>query len=276
MKVSNLKMDPYEIEQRKMEKQAYQFETSLSYLQCHKGMRKCNIHLYMGTSGSGKSTSLRTLICDIIKNNPLVKIKLWLSEETIDDIKDEISKITDPEVVPLLHNVIVTSEMEGMNRGSLLELKENFRAFVMDGNEDGIVLFDNITTSALYEGLSPSQQASQQGWFKELCIASQKPFFFYAHTDAKVYDNMPRLINQNDIRGNKGITNIAQYLYISQRFEIANLYYPTLRIVKYRGYSVEDRLFYMDYNKETSTFHKDWVLPWKDFHQAFSVRNQLK
>lgn len=268
-------MNEVETQSRLMEKQAFQYNTDLEVFKCHKGLRKGNIHLYLGTSGSGKSTMLRTIICDAIKNDSTVKIKLWLSEETIDDIKDEISKITDEFVVPFLYNVEVTSEMEGMNRGSLTELKENFTKFVMS-DDDGIVLFDNITTSALYEGLAANTQTQQQGWLKEICIASKKPFFLFAHTDGRVFDNQPRLIDQNDVRGTKGITNIAQYLYISQRFELGNMYFPTLRIVKYRGYSVDNRMFYLNYNKSTSTFDKDWTIPWDDFISAFQKRNQLK
>tara|TARA_Y100000296_G_C5180060_1_gene263686 strand:- start:18534 stop:19376 length:843 start_codon:yes stop_codon:yes gene_type:complete len=279
LQFATLNMDKAERESRLMAKESFQFETQLEHLKTHRGWRKGNIHMFLGTAGSGKSTAMRTYLIDFLRNNPEKKIGVWLSEETTEDLKNEWARIDDPELLPLMERVIVVSEMEGMNRGSLLELKENFREFVTGRfaycNPD-ILFFDNITTSAMYETQHINVQTQMQGWFKEICIETNKPFLFFAHTDGKITDNITRLIDMNDIRGSKGINSLAQYYYVSQRFEINNLFFPTLKLRKYRGYEVKDRLYYLNYDSKTSTFDQDWPLPWDDFIRAYQKRNVLK
>lgn len=258
-----------------MEKQKFQWETNLNYLKSHKGFRNANIHLFLGTSGAGKSTKMRTIIRDFLIQNPFETIAIWLSEETVDDFKDELAKFKDPLLVQYLDNIYAVSEMEGMNRENLTELKSNFIRF-LDETEPSIMIFDNITTSAMYDTLSVKDQTAMQGWLKAECIRRHIPFVFFAHTSAEITDSINRLINQQDIKGSRGICNIAQYLYVMQRFELGRLYFPTLRVVKYRGYTVEERLYYLNYDKEESVFSLDWALPWEEFMEAFSKRNQLK
>lgn len=218
---------------------------------------------------------MRTIITDFIQNNPAEKVGVWLSEETVDDLKDEMARLDHGEYEALMSSIVATSEMVGMPRGSTVALKNNFEAFVKDQGLS-LLIYDNPTTSAMYSSLNPSQQDMMQGWLKELCIECGIPFFFFLHTKDGVYDNQPKLIDLSDVRGTKGIANIAQYFYVSQRFEIGGLYYPTLRIRKYRGYTLEDRLYYLNYDKDTSTFNKDWPLPWDEFMEAFKRRNKLQ
>ena len=154
------------------------------------------------------------------------------------------------------------------------QMAERLKDFVLKDRVD-ILFFDNITTSNMYAGKRPDIQEKVQDWIKVLCSESDIPFIFFAHTDGLVNDGIKRLIEMNDIRGNKGLVNLAQFFYIMQRFEIDKLFFPTLRVRKYRGYSVEDRLFYLNYDKESSTFHSDHKLPWDEFNLAYKKRNLL-
>ena len=271
----SMKMNSAERAMRIMEKQKLQWGTKLNFLKSHMGFRDANIHLFLGTSGAGKSTMMRTLLRDFLLQNPFETIGVWLSEETVDDFKDELAKFNDPVVQEYLDNVFATSEMEGKQRHNLRSLQEYFIRFISE-IEPSVLIFDNITTSAMYDNLHPNDQVMMQGWFKEIAIKRNIPIVFFAHTGAEITDSINRLINQQDIKGSRGICNIAQYLYVMQRFEIGRLYFPTLRVVKYRGYSVEDRLYYLNYDKEESVFSLDWALPWEEFIEAFSKRNQLK
>jgi archaellum biogenesis ATPase FlaH len=273
MEIKTLSMSPAEEAERIMRKQEYQHETGLNFLKTHKGWRNGNIHIYLGTAGSGKSTMLRTIIDDYLEHNPINTIGVWLSEETIGDLKDEMAKLR-ADIKPLLNHVHVESEMEGMNRGDLLSLKERFRTFVNSGID--ILLFDNITTSAMYEGLQVNVQSQMQGWMKDICLKANIPFVLFAHTSGAITDTITRQIDMNDIRGSKGINSIAQFYYVSQRFEIGGEYFPTLKIRKYRGYDLSDRLFFLTFSKENFIYSKDHKLPWDEFNKAFSNRNILK
>lgn len=271
MEVQSLVMSDTEKKIRKLEKESFQHETTLNFLKSHNGHRNGKTHIYLGVSGAGKSTLLRTLARDWLLNNTFGTMGLWLSEESLEDLKDEIAQIDD-ESIPW-GRVKVLSEMD-MVKLDAKQMAERLKDFVLKDRVD-ILFFDNITTSNMYAGKRPDIQEKVQDWIKVLCSESDIPFIFFAHTDGLVNDGIKRLIEMNDIRGNKGLVNLAQFFYIMQRFEIDKLFFPTLRVRKYRGYSVEDRLFYLNYDKESSTFHSDHKLPWDEFNLAYKKRNLL-
>jgi hypothetical protein len=96
-----------------------------------------------------------------------------------------------------------------------------------------------------------------------------------AHTGAQVTENMRRMIDQNDIRGSKTITNITQFTYLLQTFYILNKRIPTLRTQKHRGQLVEENYFQLFFNKETFIFTKDRTIDFEEFKRLFKSRNVL-
>lgn len=271
---TSIDLTEYEAEYRRESKESYDHETNLAFLKTHNGHRNGKVHIYMGVSGAGKSTLLRTLMKDWLENNMIGKLGLLLSEETIDDLKDELSMLPYETVQSLaLHRVSVISEMDTQCK-TIGEFKRAVETFLRKGLIS-IFLFDNITTSRLYAGKSSQVQEEIQNWIKELCNELDIPFIIFAHTGAEITPNINRLINENDIRGNKGTVNLAQYFYIMQRFELGKMYFPTIKITKYRGYSVEDRLYFLNYDSNTSLFSNDHLLPWDEFNEAYKRRNIL-
>ena len=95
MEVQSLVMSDTEKKIRKLEKESFQHETTLNFLKSHNGHRNGKTHIYLGVSGAGKSTLLRTLARDWLLNNTFGTMGLWLSEESLEDLKDEIAQIDD-------------------------------------------------------------------------------------------------------------------------------------------------------------------------------------
>jgi hypothetical protein len=96
-----------------------------------------------------------------------------------------------------------------------------------------------------------------------------------AHTDAKATDSMGRLININDIRGSKTITNLAEFAYILQRFELEKSFFPTIRTVKHRSQELVHNLYMLNYDSRLRSFSGDLAIDFKKFKEVFNARNKL-
>ena len=79
----------------------------------------------------------------------------------------------------------------------------------------------------------------------------------------------------NDIRGCKSIINVVQYCYILQRFHINEFYFPTLRITKHRGQTVDEKMYYITYDKEKNLYIEDRHLDFEEMKDNFKRRNVL-
>ena len=82
MKIENIDLANVTLEQTYRDRLNFHFSTRLSFLDEHKGLRKCCMHTILGRASGGKSTLVRTVIADLVENNPDIKISLWLSEES--------------------------------------------------------------------------------------------------------------------------------------------------------------------------------------------------
>ena len=264
------------------EREKVYFYSDFKFLNAHKGHRPGNLHLYLGVAHGGKSTLIRSLILDALKRvDTDKKILVWLSEETENDFLIEFSMALrgfeqkDAEII--FKKLIVHSELSFSKHFKNEPIKRKFEYFkdAVSRDDVDIIFYDNITTSCFYM----DQKIDVQSFFikevKEIVGDINKPLIFVAHTGAEVTENSHRLINMNDIRGCKSIVNVVQYCYILQRFHIGEFYFPTLRITKHRGQSVENKMYYITFDKEKNLYVQDRHLEFEEMKDNFKRRNVL-
>lgn len=251
------------------------FKSLYRFLNHHNGFRPMNMHIFLGTSGGGKSTMVRSLIVDVLARTPKgKKVLMWLSEESTDEFIVEIAKtglISHGRELFTKMDIISEQEMENSDPKAMIsKLNE-----LMASGKYGFLFFDNITTSEIYMDRSANVQALVAKKIKAIIQKANVPAVLIAHTGAQVTDTMNRMIESNDIRGSKTIINLSQFIYILQTFYILKKRVPTLRTIKHRGQLVEENIFQLNFNKETFIFDGDRALDFKDFKEIFKARNVL-
>lgn len=248
-----------------------QFDSSFELLSNHNGLRKNKLHIAMGTSGSGKSTFVRSVLLDLIKKNPEKRILVFLTEETVDDFKDEMSR-TQFSFDENCNLFVESDQTHGFKtvKNWFLFLEEIVLSLSID-----LLIIDNITTFCLYNDQRANIQSQTISYLKRFTQSKQIATLMIAHTNSEVNDNCHRLINENDIRGSKSVINFCEFIYILQRFDINGFFYPTVRIKKARGQDPKNLIFLLKYNSEQRLYLSDLPITFKEFKDAYDKRNKL-
>lgn len=248
-----------------------EIKSCFNFLKSHNGLRPGKLHLAIGTTGSGKSTLVRALVLDILKNNPEQSLVLYLSEENEEDLRDEFSQANVTFEKPV--NLFVLSEDQHANASAsdLLNLIEN----KVKTSKATVLIFDNITTSLAYNDQSPSDQFKFISKIKTLTKKLNIATLLIAHTNSQTSDNSNQLIKETDIRGSKSIVNLVEFLYIIQRFQIKEFYFTAIRIIKHRGQNITASVFRLVYQKAIRSFENDKEINFETFKEAFRERNHL-
>lgn len=242
--------------------------THLSFLKEHNGLRKGNLHAILGTTGGGKSTLIRSITRDIIFNKEnTLRIGFWLSEETVEEYKNQLSYS-----MPSTEKMLLTTAFSEIENN----IDQEFFFTWIKANSLDVLIFDNITTSKFYMDQSIPKQSEFASNIKKITKEMNIATILVAHTEAKFLDNGDRMITANDIRGCKSISNLCEFFYGMQRFEIDGSFYSTIRILKHRGQPITDNTFHLIYNKETRSFIRDNPIPFKTFKEAYDKRSNLR
>ena len=239
--------------------------TSFAFLNQHNGFRPGKLHAFIGTTGGGKSTLMRSILIDALKLNPDKRVGVYLSEESKDDLRACMSLIEGVN----MDGAVVISEID-----SKKEALSVFKDLIATSHFD-LIFIDNITTSLHYNDQKPDKQFQFVQSLKELASKSRVPIVMIAHTAAGVSDNMGRLINENDIRGSKSVVNLCEYLYILQRFKAGQTFFPTVTIKKSREFAIDKSLFWLKYEKAQMIYSGDLYLSFEDFKKIYKNRNAL-
>jgi hypothetical protein len=250
------------------------FESDFHFLKEHRGWRPGKVHTVVAPTHSGKSTLTRSIAWDFLINNPFRKLFIWLSEESIDDFKTEFAKLRLPQ--ELTSRLLLGSEQDikgGVDTKKLM-FAESLKQLMPD-----MVIFDNVTTSEFYMGQKPEAQGRFARYLKSKCKEENIPLVVIAHSGSDVGMNR-RLIELNDIRGGKDIVNITEFAYVLKRFRVLDpqgneIYFPTIRLEKHRGYVCKNLLFKLRFNPLTVSFQQDKPIPWQEFKEAFNEQLKL-
>jgi archaellum biogenesis ATPase FlaH len=260
--MSKPNLDPEYLEQLKREHDKIQLYSGLGFLKEHRGLRRGKIHLLIGNTSTGKSSVTRLLIEDFVQQNNGKKIVVWMSEENREDF--EIGMINTK--INIRENELVClSEHDKVNCK-----KERIFAEIADSD---FFIFDNLTTSYLY-GQKPEAQSSFAMELKAEVSKANTAALIVAHTN-NIMEGAGRLIDLTDIRGAKTIVNIAEYAYVLQMFTIGNTRFQTLRILKSRGFSIENANFMLGYDTKNKRYVGDAELPFLKIKEFNNARNKL-
>lgn len=257
-------------EERKKESFETIVKTNLPFLQTHNGYRPAALHLVIGLSGGGKSTTKRTQVLDYYANkNELDVAGIWYSEESENDFEIHYAKTPLAEKFFDEKKVKFYSELDSFKnkRDSFKDLDKMFELC-------DIVFFDNITTSSLFKG-SYQEQETALRYFKGLVKKHEIPLVAYAHTSSQVKEGFKSLIEMNDVRGSKEIVNLSEFVYILQQIHIGKTVFSTLKLVKYRGQEVGAKLFHLNYNPKLGVYDTCSEISFTEFKNQFDMRNKL-
>lgn len=229
------------------------------------GLRPKCLHLILAPTHAGKTTFILSLKRDLHLNNPDNKILCYYSEESKSDIKTKFAMMFDGDVEADDIDAIYELE-EKMPEIALFEYLELM--------QPSVFIFDNLTTSKMYNDKSSKDQFEFTVKLKECCQRNNIALVAVAHT-GNVANLGSRLIDDTDIRGSKNIPNMAEHLWVLQPVDVGNAKRLFLRVIKHRGYDVEHKLFKLNFNKSKQMIHDILSINFEDFKQVWKLRNKL-
>lgn len=239
----------------------WHYHSRFNFLAQHMGVRPNKLHLLMGTTGSGKSTVVKSIIADASKD---AKILVYLTEEKKEEYAQVLDKLGyNRDNVSFFEELSIPAKMD--YRSKLFVIREAIIA-----SEAQILVFDNVTTSALYEGTHQTQNA----FIDQLCsFAADRSVFCVAHTNKVFKDNGGQLMTSSDIRGSARLPLKAQFLYCLQVMQVGETKFPVLRIEKHRGWELKNYFFLLGY--EHGVYKFDQIIDFAYVKQIFKKRNKL-
>lgn len=262
-----------EQEELKEELKTYFFKTQIPFLKSHYGYRPGLFHIFLGPTGGGKSTLIKTLLLDVVGNLEGRKALLILTEETIKQFHTSMAEINC--FSPKWMNLIIKTEddiYQGDDFGAYIhELSE-----IIDKNKISIVFYDNITTSNYYMDKNPDIQSMFAKRVKnKLCQHYDIPFVLVAHTKSEITTNCNKIIGPEDIRGCKSTSNLAEFLYTLQVVDTPSSRHQFIKRHKGRNYNYDSGFFVLGYNKELKFFDRMEQRDFERFKAVFEERQQL-
>lgn len=262
--MSDLRSAIYESRLRRANRM--EIKSSLSFLVNINGWRPGCVHVLLGTTSSGKSTLVRSIIHDILTNNDAVKISLFLSEESSDEYSLELYKAF--RNLDFKKRVNIYSEQDVLDKNKSSQLLE--KAFSDDSQ---LVVYDNLTTSMVY-GEKYEDQSTMAIKLKTATKKSNKAFIAIAHTN-NVHKNSRDLIDSGSIRGSKTISNIAEFFFINHQISSDGNLYNFIQIEKHRNQNPEEKFFRLNYDGKKSLFKNCVPVSFKDFKELWKIRDKL-
>lgn len=254
------------------------FNSRFNFLREVNGIRPSCTHCLLGLASAGKSTLMKAIVADTIKEK--CKVLVWLSEE---------------EVAPYSKGIIEAYVGAGLqdNKNKIFWFEESLHENEIDENSKtwtqavnyiidkivlsgcNVVFFDNITTSDLYGKFSPQNQADIIKRIRSFCSRSNVAFFFLAHTSKNVNSSIPRLLTSEDVQGSSGVSKNTELFFILQTFDIGNRRFSFINITKSRPIEggIKNRYFMLNFSGKS--YSNDKTVEFEEINEAYKTRNKL-
>lgn len=244
-----------------------EINTRLQFLMSVSGLKQSFVTVLLGNTSSGKSTLIRSVIADILENNDKTKVSCFLSEETCMEYKLELFKA---------FNTSDFSDRMAFYSEQDCRTDEEKKLMLYDAFSDSseVLIFDNITTSALYASKTPQDQTDFSNLLKSATKRTNKALVCVAHTN-NVEKNGARLVGTGDVRGSKNISNIAEFFFINHQITISDSRLNFIQIEKHRGQSPESDIFQLVFNKKRNLYTTDLPISFSNFKDIYKTRNKI-
>ena len=241
-------------------------KSRFGFLNCHFGLRKGLPHGILGTPGSGKTSLLRSIIADTAE---AAKTLLYLTEESRVQYQAKLAPLK-----PNMDNLFFISEKDFKTDSfhSLDELLnylfENLLQYDIE-----VFIWDNLTTSKIYESLKPDKQGYLFKKIQDFCDDNGIYFLYVAHTKQGISDSHGKLIEGEDTRGSAYPFNMSPYFYILQRFTIGTTVYAFVHVRKHRFHDITQKFYLLNF--KDGIYYDDRVLEFSNLNTFFKQRNYL-
>lgn len=248
------------------------FDTSFHHLKEHNGLRPGKMHIAIGTTSAGKSTWVLGVVVDFVRNNSKSKILLYLSEESFEDFRLCLytCSLTDQQI----GRIMIVSELSNDSYRDSNQFISNLEAVITEHKPD-LFIFDNLTTSKYYNDLKTKDQEIVATRIKKITMETKIATLVIAHTKKDINVEQKRLIQIEDIRGSSTLPNLMEFAYVIQHFFMGENRYTFIRIVKSRGYTIQNTVFALIYDREKQIIRQDNPISFQTLKLNFKEKNQL-
>jgi energy-coupling factor transporter ATP-binding protein EcfA2 len=271
-------MDQFDIEGYRFAAKEKHFTSKYFFLNSHNGLRRGKLHMFLAPSGSGKTTLTKSLLIDFLRNNPEKKVALYLTEETTEEFKLELSRAeTNQEFKRLF--IFSEEDDDTPHITSPKEMLNVLEGFMSEVKPD-IIIIDNLTTSAVYDDLKPAHQGLLVKRIKQGVRSHNVAGVVFAHTGGEVDNSKKMLLRPNDVRGSKHIVMESHFLYVVQKVDCTGatgmaVSYTFIKMHKHRGQDVDFKLFSFKYNKKEMIYESDCMMDFEHLKNLFDKRDTL-
>lgn len=251
------------------------FKSGLTVFSDHNGFIDGELHTFIGTKGSGKSTWSKTILCELAW---LEKgVLLYISEERKNKYLQAVnrvfrlSKSKPDDIKRYLENIIVVSEID-----EKIKNEEQFFGLIdqlINTCDLDILIIDNFTTSFMSE-LPINQQSSILRKIKAMADELNIPIVMFFHT-AKLSD--PKRLDGDNVRGSATAINIGSYNYLISQYKNNTSLRNFVYTEKARYHSKANKNMYeVFYNQDLGIFTKSEKIDLSDYSEIVSGKTSTK
>jgi hypothetical protein len=254
---------------------------AFNFTRAHNGLKRTMGHMLMGPTGKGKSTVTRSIIIQAARQH---RVLIYSTEESFEDTNYNYGQMGFTDIHA--KNLFFMHEDDCVD-----PIAEIYKSAIE--NSVDFIFFDNVTTSRFYDPVQPLEKSDFFRGLKKIGKDLNTVMFYVAHTDANTRSGQQKLIDNNDVRGYKLISNMCEYTYSVEMYEVTldRIVYEGkgftkpknikvdekiafLRILKTR-YGVENTIFKLSYDSKSRSYLSDTAVPFDDFNTAFKSQNRL-
>lgn len=260
--------------------------TGFQFIDDHFGLRPGKLHVLLSTSSAGKTSLSMALLKKLLTKHTIA----WFSsEESHEDIILKASKnnITDEQLTNLcfFHENELRDKTEAIEN-DLNPYSKNDKDFVDEfirqlflncvADKWQILIIDNITTMTFWQNFSLSEYFLSS--LKDMASIMKVAVFIIAHTKAGIKESSS-LIETDDVRGSKSITNKAEYCYALLVFKVLEgtqtIRYPFVIVKKARQHDTSDNIYQLNWNFFEGGYTGDFKTSFDTMNEVQKIRQRL-
>lgn len=251
------------------------FQSDFEFLMSHNGIRPNMLHGLMGTTGSGKSTLMKSIIAEVASKE---RVLVWLSEEEVKEYQLGIRRaatLLDLDVPTVLNNLRFVEEktLDEFYVKTQADLFSMFEDMVVESDAN-VVFIDNMSTSQFYsDEIKVSGQSRSAVFLSKVTKKLNVSIFYVIHTSKNVFDNMDRLMTKEDVRGSQKLVIMTEYFYILQKFTVNDTVHMILKVDKHRHHNISKKFFLLGFKSGVYRFDKS--IGFDKVNEIFIKRDHL-